>query len=66
MASDAVDIDEFLASYAEDEDDDNVRYASEYWVAELRRAVVTDQDLLQNMHDQVRILAWNEDPKVIA
>lgn len=65
-ASDATDIDEFLTAYTADDDDDNVRDASEYRVAELADAVVADRDLLRSMHDQVRILDWNEDPKVIA
>ena len=63
-SSDAADIDEFLASYAGG--DDNVRDACEYRVTELRAAVEADRGLLQRMHDRVRILAWNEDPKVIA
>lgn len=63
-ASDAADIDEFLASY--DGEDNNVRDAREYRAAELRAVVTADRDLLQRMHDRVRILDWNEDPKVIA
>jgi superfamily II DNA or RNA helicase len=63
-SSDAADIDEFLAAYADD--DGNVRDASEYRVYELRAAVEADRDLLQRMHDRVRILDWDEDPKVIA
>jgi superfamily II DNA or RNA helicase len=63
-SSDAADIDEFLAAYAGD--DDNVGDASDYQVYELRAAVEADRDLLHAMHDRVRILDWNEDPKVIA
>ncbi len=63
-SSDAADIDEFLAAYAGD--DDNVRDAFDYRVYELRAAVEADRGLLQRMHERVRILDWNEDPKVIA
>jgi hypothetical protein len=63
-SSDAADIDEFLASYADE--DGNVRDAHEYRVADLRAAVVADRDLLLEMHDRARILDWDEDPKVIA
>jgi superfamily II DNA or RNA helicase len=66
-ASDATDIDEFLGSYAaHDGDTDNVRDAREYRVHQLRAAVVADRDLLQQLHNSVRVLAWDEDPKVIA
>jgi superfamily II DNA or RNA helicase len=63
-SSDAADIDEFLAAYADD--DGNVGDAGEYRAYELRVAVEADRDLLQRMHDRVRILDWTEDPKVIA
>jgi hypothetical protein len=64
-SSDAADIDEFLAGYAADGDNDNVRDAGDYRVYELRTAVVADRDLLQRMKDQVRVLNWDEDPKVL-
>lgn len=63
-ASDATDIDDFLASY--DDGNDNVRDGRGYQVAELRAAVTADRDLLQRMHGLVRILPWNEDPKITA
>lgn len=63
-ASDAADIDEFLAAYKGD--DDNVRDARDYRTGELRAAVRADQDLLQRMHDAARVLNWDEDPKIIA
>lgn len=65
-SSDAADIDEFLADYSADEDGDNVREASEYRGFELRAAVVADRNLLKRMKDQVQILNWDEDPKVLA
>ena len=64
--SDAADIDEFLASYEAAPDDDNVRPAIEYRVGELRAAVQADRDLLALLHAEVRVLRWDEDPKVLA
>jgi superfamily II DNA/RNA helicase len=63
-SSDVDDIDEFLSSYSGDAD--NVRPASGYRVGELRAAVVADRDLLHRLHDSVRVLAWDTDPKLIA
>jgi superfamily II DNA or RNA helicase len=65
-SSDAADIDEFLAGYAAEPDNDNVRDVGEYDVRSLRAAVDADRDLLQRMKDKVRILNWDEDPKVLA
>lgn len=64
VTSDAADIDEFLGTY--DGEDDNVRDAREYRTADLRAAVVADRSLLQQMYDQVPVLNWDQDPKVIA
>jgi pimeloyl-ACP methyl ester carboxylesterase len=63
-SSDVDDIEEFLSSYSGDAD--NVRPASGYRVGELRAAVVADRDLLHRLHDSVRVLAWDTDPKLIA
>jgi superfamily II DNA or RNA helicase len=63
-SSDVDDIDEFLSAYTGDAD--NVRPASGYRVNELRAAVIADRDLLHRLHDSVRVLAWDKDPKLIA
>jgi hypothetical protein len=62
-SSDVDDIEEFPSSYSGDVD--NVRPASGYRVGELRAAVVADRDLLHRLHDNVRVLAWDTDPKLI-
>jgi hypothetical protein len=65
-SSDAADIDEFLDSYDAAPDDDNVRPAAEYRTGELRAAVEADRGLLSGLHADVRVLRWDEDPKVLA
>lgn len=65
-STDASDIDEFLASYEAAPDDGNVRPATEYRTGELRAAVTADRGLLKQLHTEVRVLNWDEDPKVLA
>jgi superfamily II DNA or RNA helicase len=65
-SSDAFDIDDFLGSYASSPEDDNVRPADEYRTWELRSAVEADRALLERLHSEVRVLNWDEDPKVLA
>jgi superfamily II DNA or RNA helicase len=65
-STDASDIDEFLASYDAAPDDDNVRQATEYRTGELCTAVEADRGLLDRLHTEVRVLNWDEDPKVLA
>ena len=63
-SSDVDDIDEFLGAYAGDVD--NVRAAADYHIDDLRAAVTIDRDLLRRLHDNVRVLAWDKDPKLVA
>jgi superfamily II DNA or RNA helicase len=63
-ASTADNIDEFLASY--NDGDDNVRDAADYQIDDLRAAVYADRSLLQDLYDQTRVLPWEEDPKLVA
>jgi superfamily II DNA or RNA helicase len=63
-SSDGDDIDQFLSSYTGD--GDNIHQAFDYRVGELRAAVVADRDLLYRLHDNVQVLAWDKDPKLIA
>lgn len=63
-SSDVDDIDGFLGAYTGDAD--NVRVAADYRIDELRTAVTADRDLLLRLHQTVRVLAWDMDPKLIA
>lgn len=63
-ASDSDDIIQFLDSYTDDKAD--VGLVADYDRDALRKAVLADRDLLAELHEQVKILPWNEDPKLLA
>lgn len=63
-ASDSDDITEFLDVYIDDKAD--VGVVADYDSDALWQAVRTDRDLLTELHEQVRILPWNKDPKLLA
>lgn len=62
--SDSDDTDDFLLGY--DRDASNVGHADEYHADALRDAVAADKLLLEQLHDTVQILPWEQDPKLIA
>ena len=63
-ASDSDDINEFLDVYTDN--GAQVRDVTDYDREALSQAVRADRDLLAKLHNQVRILPWDEDPKVLA
>jgi superfamily II DNA or RNA helicase len=63
--SDSDSIEEFLENY-DDGDGDNIAPANHYDKAALTEAVQADRDLLDSLHNEVRILGWDEDPKTQA
>lgn len=63
--SDSDDVIDFLANLTE-RSADNVADAADFDAASLRGAVEADMELLHSLHQAVRVLAWNEDPKVCA
>jgi superfamily II DNA or RNA helicase len=64
MASDSDDIEVFLDGY--NGTAGNIGSIADYHVDDLRDAVEADRDLLKELHNRVRILPWNEDPKHLA